>query len=77
MRRNPYVTALSALGAMALILAVLMTVAFSMANGDDVKMDAGFATWTYILIGIGIASLVGVVVIAGVAWTLRRAGFDV
>lgn len=80
MRRNPYVIALLVIGGFVLFLAVILTIVVSaMTDVTDYDVDAvgALTAWIGVLINVGIASLVGVIVVGGVAWTLRNAGFDV
>jgi len=80
MRRNPYVIVLLVIGLFALVVAFMLTIVLWQVTDStthDVVAASALSAWTYVLIGIGVASLVGVLVIAGVAWTMRKAGLDV
>ncbi len=79
MRRNPYQTALLAIGGFSLVLALMLYHVIAHMT-DYVTYDpepvAKVNAWMTFLIGLGTACFLGAILLGGVTWALRNAGAD-
>ena len=78
-RNNPYQVALLAVGGFTFVLAFMLWVVIAQMTDYltyDVVAVAEVTAWMYVLIGTGIAAMLGAVVIAGVSWAIRHGATD-